>query len=187
MIGEILNNGVTPEEFSNMISGVNGYSKAGAANAVKAYKKAVGADSEGFKALQANVFEKLIMGGVNPRTGNSTIKGYEGLVSTFNQAFSRKGTSMMKELFDNKTANEIKSLMRSTGKLITPQEVKNASGSGRFMAQFMNQHGVKVPLLSNIWNAAKGATNYSKAVTLPTQMAGQNIRQAGGLSQSGNN
>ncbi|MGB0944947.1 MAG: hypothetical protein ACPGUE_21275 [Marinomonas sp.] len=186
VITDIINDGVSPEDFSNMLVGVNGYSKKGSANAVKAYKEAVGVDSDGFKALQANVFEKLIMGGVNPSTGSAAIKGYEGLLGTFHQAFTNKGSSMMKTLFDNKTALEIKSLMRSVGKLVTPNEVKNPSGSGRFMAQFMNQHGNKFPILSNLWNGAKSVKNYSTATTLPAQVVNNELRQGGALLQISN-
>ena len=182
VITNILNDDVTPEEFSNMITGVNGYSKQGAANAVKAYKSAVGADSEAFKALQANVFEKLVMGGTNPRTGDVAMKGYEGLIGTFNQAFNRKGTSMMKELFDNKTALEIKSLMKSVGKLVTPQEVKNASGSARLGAQILSQSGARFPILSNIYRGLRNLSGYSKAATKPAKAT--SVREAGGLIQA---
>lgn len=185
VVADILNKDVTPEEFTNMIVGVNGYSKASAANAVKAFKDAVGEGSEAFQALQANVLEKLVVGGVDPKTGRAVLKGYEGLVGTFNEAFNKKGASMMKALFDNKTANEIKSLMRSVGRLITPQEVKNASGSGRFMAQFMNQHGNKFPIISNLWNGAKSVANYSNATTMPLRVDNQ-LRNAGGLVQGVN-
>ena len=184
VIKQILDKDVTPEEFSNMLVNVNGYSKAGAANTIKSYKEAVGPDSDAFKALQANVFEKLIIGGVNPKTGQAAVKGYEGLSSAFHNAYNVKGTSMMKELFDNKTGNEIKSLMSSVRKLIKPDEIKNASGSGRLVAQIMSQHGNKFPILSNLWNGVRGAVNYSKATSLPAQVSGNSIRQVGGVLQT---
>lgn len=186
VIKKILDKDVTPEQFSDMLVGVNGYSKNSAANAVKAYEKAVGRDSEAFKALQANVFEKMIIGGVNKSTGGAAVKGYEGLIGTFHNAYNKKGTSMMKVLFDNKTGNEIKSLMRSIGKLVTPEEVKNASGSGRFMAQFMNQHGNKFPILSNLWNGVKSVKNYSNATSLPAASSAIEARNAMPILQTVN-
>lgn len=150
----------TAEEFSQMLFAVNGINKGGSANLVKAYGNAVGKDSEGFRALQAHVFERMVSKG-------GKIKGVQSLESVFNDAFKDKGKSLMRELYTQEQAVAMKSLKRSLGKLIIPDEVKNGSGSGQFVASVLQDSGIRLPVLTPIINAMKNLKGYGKASSMP--------------------
>ena len=169
VIRNIIREERTPEEFSNMLVGVNGYSKANAAKMVSAYKNAVGGvDSEGFKALKSHVFEKMILGkGVNQSTGQTNLKGSQGLVSTFNDAFSVKGKTLMKELYTNAEANEIKSLMRSVNLTNLRGSLQNNSGSGLLVTRLASYYGRGLPLIGKFLQGTKNVYQGFKAFKLP--------------------
>lgn len=184
VITKILSEDRTPEDFTSMLLGVNAYQKQNAGNLVKVYKEAVGADSEGFKALKAHVFEKLILGRGIDQTGKTNLKGYQGLVSAFNDAFENKGTTMMKELFTQDEAVGIKSLMRSINKLITPKELANPSGSGKYMARLMSEYGNKIPILSSIYNTGKDVIKYANTRGVPIKSTPIGVNTLMGASQA---
>ena len=161
VIRTIIKEEKTPEEFSQMLVGVNGTNKAGAGNLVKAYKNAVGVDSEGFNALRAHVFEKMMLSNAMKPDGSMALKGYKGLMNSFG-----KGKTMMKELYTRKEFAEMSSLMRSVGQIVKEEGLANPSGSGFVMARvqaLMN----RIPFYTSIKNAGK----YSKSQTMPKAMS----------------
>ena len=171
VIRNIIREERTPEEFSNMLVGVDGVRKANAANLVKAYKEAVGGtDSEGFNALKTHIFEKMILGkGVSHSTGETNLKGAQGLVSTLNDAFSVKGKTLMKELFTQSEANEIRSLMRSINLTKLRSDLQNVSGSGTLVTRLTSAYGGKIPLISKFYQTGKNAVDSYNIMNLPTK------------------
>lgn len=157
VIRNIIKDENTPEEFSNMLVGVNGTNKAGAGNLVKAYKNAVGADSEGWNTLRAHVFEKMMLSNAMKSDGSMAFKGYKGLMNSFG-----KGKTMMKELYTQKEFAEISSLMRSVGQIVKEEGLANPSGSGFVMAR-LEALMKRIPFYTSIKNASK----YSKSQTMP--------------------
>lgn len=174
----------TPEEFSQLLVGVNGVNKAGSGNLVKAYKNAVGADSEGFKALKAHVFEKIILSRGMKANGETALKGLQGIRTAFNDAFSTKGKTMMKELFTQDEANQIRSLMRSINSLITPRDLVNPSGSGRYVARMVADFGNKLPLVGNLIKSGKDTIQFARSRNLPIKPQDIGIESIMGTGQT---
>jgi hypothetical protein len=186
VISKIVREETTPEEFSQMLVGVNGVSKAGAGNLVKAYKGAVGDNSEGFNALKSHVFEKIILSNAMKPDGSTALKGYQGIRSAFNQAFKTKGKTMMKELFTQDEANQINSLMRSVGKLVVDEDLINASGSGRFGARLLAEYGNKIPILGKLFQTGKNTIGYAGSQSKPLQQLDMPIPEILGVTQAVN-
>lgn len=162
IIQKLIDPDATPEQVANYLVGVNGLSKAGAARVASRYKDIVGVNDPAFNSLRELVFMRL------SQTATGDVKNQAQLMSTFRQAMSGRGQSLMHQLFTQKELNKMDRFVNTLGTMQLNGMMGRSSGTAERFWRWAEDYLSDVMLIKYLPNLTRAhhvrsATNMPRA------------------------